>query len=69
MLFFGYIFAVFTDLYAQRGHRGEGRLKEGEGGGLIDLKNLRSRKISNYVVQNKTGQFFSSQNEENWIDF
>ena len=38
MLFFGYIFAVFTDLYAQRGHRGEGRLKEGEGGGLIDLK-------------------------------
>ena len=21
------------------------------------------------VVQNKTGQFFSSQNEENWIDF
>ena len=59
----------FRDLYAQRGHRGEGRLKEGVGGGLIDLKNLRSQKISNYVVQNKTGQFFSSQNEENWIDF
>ena len=39
VMFFGYIFAVFfTDLYAQRGHRGAGRLKEGVGGGLIDLK-------------------------------
>ena len=28
----------FRDLYAQRGHRGAGRLKEGVGGGLIDLK-------------------------------
>ena len=62
-------FAVFKDPKALQGPVGEGRLKEGVGGGLIDLKNLRSQKISNYVVQNKTGQFFSSQNEENWIDF
>ena len=48
VLFFGYIFAVFngpTD--PSRGLWEKGRLKEGVGGGLIDLKNLRSRKISN----------------------
>ena len=37
-IFFGLFFTVFRDLYAQRGHRGDGRLKEGVGGGLIDLK-------------------------------
>jgi len=40
-------FAVFKDPKALQGPVGEGRLKEGVGGGLIDLKNLRSRKISN----------------------
>ena len=45
VLFFGYIFAVFngpTD--PSRGLWEKGRLKEGVGGGLIDLKNLRSER-------------------------
>ena len=52
-------FCCFYGPLCPAGHIGEGRLKEGEGGGLIDLKNLRSRKDLNLVVQNKTGQFFS----------
>ena len=45
---FWLIFLLFLrDPQALQGPVGEGRLKEGVGGGLIDLKNLRSRKISN----------------------
>jgi len=40
MFFFGLFLLFFRDLYAQRGHRGAGRLKEGEGGGLIDLSKI-----------------------------
>ena len=39
VLFFGYIFAVFEGPPGpSRGLWGKGRLKEGVGGGLIDLK-------------------------------
>ena len=37
-MFFGYIFAVFYGPICPSGAYGGGRLKEGEGGGLIDLK-------------------------------
>ena len=56
------------DPYALRGHIGAGRLKEGVGGGLIDLKFETPSRVSNLCSQN-TGQFYSSQNEENWINF
>ena len=49
----------------------EGQVVSRRGRGRSDrpLKNPRSSKISDYVVQNKLGNFSHSQNEENWIDF
>jgi len=49
----------FTDLYAQRGHRGEGRLKEGGRGRSDRPQKSEISKDLKLVVQNKTGQFFS----------
>ena len=56
------------DPYALRGHIGKGRLKEGVGGGLIDLKFETLEGSQIYVVK-ILGNFSHSKNEENWIDF
>ena len=53
-----------------RGPVGEGRLKEGVGGGLIDLSKIRDPERSQIMWSKiKLGNFSHSQNEENWIDF
>ena len=69
-IFWLYFLLFLTDLYAQRGHRGKGRLKEGVGGGLIDLSKIRDPSRSQIMWSKiKLGNFSHSQNEENWIDF
>ena len=69
-LFFGYIFLLFfKDPKALPGACG-GRSSQGGGRGRSDRpQKSEISKDLKLVVQNKTGQFFSSQNEENWIDF
>ena len=47
----------------------EGRVVSRRGRGRSDRPQIRDpSRVSNLCSQN-TGQFFSSQNEENWIDF
>ena len=48
----------------------EGRSSQGGGRGRSDRpQKSEISKDLKLVVQNKTGQFYSSQNEENWINF
>ena len=69
VLFFGYIFAIFKGPSDPAGVCG-GWSSQGGGRGRSDRpQKSEISKDLKLVVQNKTGQFFSSQNEENWIDF
>ena len=55
---FWLVFYCFLRIFMPSGHKGTGRLKEGVGGGLIDLKFETLEGVSNLCSQN-TGQFYS----------
>ena len=59
----------FTDLQTLPGVCGGGSSQGGGRGRSDRPQKSEISKDLKLVVQNKTGQFFSSQNEENWIDF
>ena len=68
-MFFGLLFTVFYGPICPSGAY-RGRSSQGGGRGRSDRpQKSEISKDLKLVVQNKTGQFFSSQNEENCIDF